>query len=559
MTEEDKYLQRLLTHFPTYLQYVYTHIGLPNTTPLQGRIADIINEIPPRFILEAARGTGKSYIGAIYTTWRLLRDVDEKILILSASGPKAIEIATFVRSLFDNVPLLQHLCPTPEDRDSVLSFDVAGSKTSIAPSVSAVGITSQITGKRATFILADDVEVPSNSMTELMREKLIARVNELEALLIPDKPSGILFLGTPQSMESIYNKLDYPTTILPAEVPEDQNVYEGKLDPWIMKQGEVGSPTDKVRFPKDVLRERLAGMGIPMYKLQFMLDTTLSDAERFPLKTKDAIVLPINSDEAPATIQYTSSRDYIIKDIPNFGFTGDVFHKPFTHSDRYMKYDLKIMSIDPSGSGLDETSYVVLGVLSGNVYVIDFGGTKKGYSDEALMFLAQKAEKYKVNKIVPEKNFGSGMFTELFRKVLDKVYSCFIEDDFRVSGQKEKRIIDNVAPILGNHQLIFSEEAIKREAEWVQSNPADNLQYSLMYQMTHITYDKGSLVHDDRLDALAIGLQYVADMVITSDEKRLELIKEKEMEEWLHNKVYNTPYNPLKKRIIGQYRSLNKK
>jgi hypothetical protein len=554
MTEQDRELQLLVTHFPTYLRYVYSYIGLPDSTPLQNRIAEILDEGEDRLILEAARGTGKSYIGAIYTTWRLLRNVDEKILVVSASGPKAIEIATFIRSLFENVPLLAHLKPGPDDRDSVLSFDVAGSKVSIAPSVAAVGITSQITGRRATLVLADDVEVPSNSATELMREKLISRTAEFEALLIPDVPSNVLYLGTPQSMESIYNKLEYRTVILPAQVPEDETVYEGKLDPWIMLQGKAGDATDKVRFPNDVLLQRQAGMGLPMFKLQYNLDTTLSDAERYPLKTRDAITLPLSLIEGPATIQYTGSKEYAHKDLPNLGFTGDRFQKPFNYSNTLLPYDKIIMSIDPSGSGSDETTYAVIGVLSGNVYVIDWGGTRKGYSDEALMFLAQKAEEYKVNEIVPEKNFGSGMFTELFRKILNQVYPCHIVDDFNVSGQKEARIIDNIAPILTNHQLVFNEEAIQREAEWVQKDPAANLVYALMYQLTHITYDKGSLVHDDRLDALAIAVQYIADMVIVSDTKRLELIKEKEMDEWLHSKVYNTPLNTSKS-IIGQYRS----
>lgn len=555
MTEHDRALQQLITHFPTYLNYVYSHIGLPNMTPLQERIAELMNEGNDRFILEAARGTGKSYIGAIYTTWRLLRNVDEKILIVSASGPKAIEIATFVRSLFENVPLLAHLKPGPDSRDSVLSFDVAGSKVSIAPSVAAVGITSQITGRRATLVLADDVEVPSNSATELMREKLISRTAEFEALLIPDVPSNVLYLGTPQSMESIYNKLDYHTVILPAQVPEDETVYEGKLDPWIMLQGPAGTPTDNVRFPLDTLMQRQAGMGLPMYKLQYQLDTTLSDAERFPLKTIDAITLPCSPTEGYATLQYSSTKDYAHKELPNLGFTGDRFQKPFSFSDTKMKYDKIIMSIDPSGSGADETTYAIIGVLSGNVYALDWGGTRKGYSDEALMFLAQKAEEWKVNEIVPEKNFGSGMFTELFRKMLIKVYNCHIVDDFNVKGQKEARIIDNIAPILTNHQLVFNEEAVQREAEWVQKDPAANLVYALMYQLTHITYDKGSLVHDDRLDALAIGLQYVSDMVVVSDQKRLDMIKEKEMEEWLHDKVYNTPLNARNNNILGQYRS----
>jgi len=538
MIEEDETLKRLVNEFPLYLDYVYSNIGLPNSTPLQQRISTVIGENRSRLILSAARGTGKSWIGAIYTTWRLLRNVDEKILIVSASGPKAIEIATFVRRLFEEVPLLHHLRPGPESRDSVLSFDVAGCLTAIAPSVSALGITSQITGKRASLVLADDIEVPANSATELMREKLINRTQEFEALLIPDMPSSILYLGTPQSMESVYNKIDYPTVILPSEVPEDESIYEGKLDDWIMLQGPPGTPTDKVRFPEEILMEKRAGMGAAGYKLQFMLDTTLSDAERFPLKQSDMIVYPLEKTEAPATISYTGSKEYAL-DIPNLGFTGDRHHKPIRVSSDYMKYDKIIMSIDPSGTGSDETTWCVLGVLSGNVFILDWGGTRLGYSEEALMILALKAQEYNVHEIVPEKNFGAGLFTELFRKTLISIYPCTIIDDFNVKGQKEVRIIDNVLPLFSNHQIIFNEDKVREEVEWVQKNPVDNLQYSLMYQLTHMTYEKGCVTHDDRIDVLAIACQYIADMVIVSAESRLASIKDKEMEDWLYSKVYN--------------------
>jgi len=532
MTEDDKALKKIINHFPTYLAYVYSNIGLPSPTPLQYRIAEHMNENPKRLILEAARGTGKSWIMAIYTTWRILRNPDEKIIILSASGPKAIEIATFVRNLFENVPLLHHLRPEKDQRDSILSFDVSGCKPAIAPSISALGITGQITGKRASLILADDVEVPANSMTELMREKLMSRVNELEALLIPDMPNSIVFAGTPQSMESIYNKLDYQTIILPAQVPEDPMVYEGKLDDWTLMQGNPGEATDKVRFPTHILEERKAGMGPVMFKLQYMLDTTLSDAERFPLKCSDMIIHPLDKIEAPMTITYTSNKQYAL-DIPNFGFTGDRYHRPIRFSDDHMKYDKIIMSIDPSGSGSDETTYCVIGVLSGVLYVLDFGGTRLGYSDEALMTLALKAEEWNVNEIVPEKNFGSGMFTELFKKVLHTIHPCYVVDDFNVKGQKEVRIIDNILPILSNHQIVFNEEIVREEAEWIQKNPSENLVYGLMYQLTHITYDKGSLVHDDRLDALAIACQYLSDMVIVSAEDRLQDMRDKELQDEL--------------------------
>ena len=548
-TNDD--LRKLVTHFPSYVAYVYNHINLPEPTPLQKRIAELLNVNQDRLILQAARGTGKSWLAAIYTTWRLVRNIDEKILIVSASGPKAIEIATFIRRLFEEVPLLHNIKPNSEGRDSVLSFDVAGCKPSIAPSVAALGITGQLTGRRATLVLADDVEVPSNSMTELLREKLLQQVTEFEALLIPDVPSSVLMLGTPQSMESIYGKLKYPTKILPAQVPEDESLYGGKLDEWIMQQGKPGDATDKVRFPNEVLFERQAFMGLANFKLQYNLDTTLSDADRFPLKNKDLIVHSLSSHEVPISISYSGSNDYVIKELVNLGFTGDVYHKPARVHQDYEAYDVKVMSIDPSGSGTDETTYAVVGVKNGFVYVIDVGGTKLGYSEEALVFLSNKAKEHKVNVIVPEKNWGGGMFYNLLAKVLVDIYPCTVVNDFKVQGQKEVRIINNIEPLATNHKLVFNYELIQRDAEAVQKDPT-GIVYSLMYQYTHITRDRGALVHDDRIDALAIACQYVKDMVLVDTEKVVQQNKEREMERWLMEKIYGNSNNS-RGRSLGSF------
>jgi len=550
--DNTEQLKKILNHFPTYLAYVYSHIQLPAPTPLQYRIAEIIGMNEKRLILQAARGTGKSWISAIYTTWRILRNVDEKVLIVSASGPKAIEIASFVRRLFEEVPLLHHLNPRlGEGRDSVLSFDVAGCKPSIAPSVAAVGITGQLTGKRATLVLADDVEVPNNSLTEMMRQKLLQQVTEFESLLIPDQPSNILFLGTPQSMESIYSKLEYATKILPAEVPEDPDIYRGKLDDWILEQGAANEPTDKIRFPTEVLLERKAGMGLANYKLQFLLDTTLSDSERYPLKLKDFILTSLDKDEAPLSITYTGSSDYVYKDITNLGFTGDYFRRPLRTNKDYGSYDVKVMSIDPSGKGKDEATYAILGVLNGYVYILDVGGTKEGFSEEALVFFANKAKEYKVNVIVPEANWGGGMFYNLLSKVVATIYPCTIEEDFKVKGQKEVRIIDNIEPLLTNHKLVMNHEVVQADVDMVQKDPT-SLVYSLIYQLTHITRDRGSLVHDDRVDALAIACQYVKDMIMVDTDTAIEAVKAREMEEFLYNKVYGK-YSVKHKNYLSNY------
>jgi hypothetical protein len=71
--------------------------------------------------------------------------------------------------------------------------------------VKSAGLTGQITGSRADYIIADDIEVPKNSFTHVLRERTAELVKEFDAIL---KPGGrVVYLGTPQVEASLYNKL----------------------------------------------------------------------------------------------------------------------------------------------------------------------------------------------------------------------------------------------------------------------------------------------------------------------------------------------------------------
>jgi hypothetical protein len=106
-------------------------------------------------------------------------------------------------------------------------------------------------------------------------------------------------LGTPQTDESLYNTLataGYVPRFWPARYPAPQQAkgYGDFLAPrhqeWLAS-GKVqpGEPTDS-RFSDDDLMAREARYGRSMFNLQFQLDTTLSDADRYPLKLDDLIV-----------------------------------------------------------------------------------------------------------------------------------------------------------------------------------------------------------------------------------------------------------------------------
>ena len=138
--------------------------------------------------------------------------------------------------------------------------------------------------------------------------------------------------------------------------------------------------------------------------------------------------------------------------------------------------------------------------------------------------LAKVAKKYSVNEVVIEGNFGDGMYLKLFEPVLKKTYpNCGITE-VKSSGQKEVRIIDTLEPVISNHKMVVTPECIRNDFSTV---PESDYKYACFFQLTRITSDRGALVHDDRLDALAIGVKHLVDfMGIDADQGINELTEE---------------------------------
>ncbi len=501
--------------FKVFLRITWKHLRLPAPTRMQYYIADYLQEGHKRSQLEALRGIGKTFISGAYVAWRLLRNPNEKILIVSQSGAHADNIAIFIRKLIDTMELLEHLVPRADQRSSVISFDVNGCDVSVQPSVKALGITSQLQGNRASLLISDDVEGQNNSATEKRRQDLLGQVAEYEAILQTTKNAQILVLGTPQSSESIYARLQdkgYVTRIYPARYPDNVESYKGCLADYIVEDMDtkpelVNTPVDE-RFTEEDLYQRELSYGRSGFKLQFMLDTTLNDAERYPLKTKDMIVTDLSPEQAPTKLMWSSQNSESIQDIPNVGFTGDTLQRPSMQG-TFGSYEGSILVIDPSGRGADEMGWAVVNHLLGKVFIPAFGGLRGGYEEANLVKLSQIAQEYKVNKVVVESNFGDGMFTSLLTPVLNSIYPCSTEE-IRNNIQKEKRIIDTLEPLLNQHRLVIDYSALKKDIEYALSEPK-NIYYSLIYQLSHVTGERGSLVHDDRLDVLAMGVQYWND------------------------------------------------
>lgn len=531
------------THgFKNFLFLVWRHLNLPEPTPIQYDIAETLQHGPRQLIIEAFRGVGKSYITSAFVCWLLYCDPQLKILVVSASKNKADEFSYQVKRLIDEMELLQHLKPDPSSgqRDSVIMFDVGPATTSIAPSVKSVGITGMITGSRADVIIADDIETPKNSETETQREKLRTLVQEFGAVRKVEETTRTIYLGTPQTEASLYNHLldrGYTMRVWPVEVPERPDKYAGRLAPFVMEMvargAKPGTPVDPARFSWEVIAEKRGEYGRSGFVLQFMLDTSLADADRYPLKLSDLIVFDCDPEKAPFDVAWSSDQRCVLNDLPNVGFNGDRYHKPmFFDADRWSAYEGIVMAVDPSGRGGDETAYAVVAMLHSRLFLLDAGGLAGGYSDEVLQALSVIARRYKVNRIIVEPNFGDGMFNKLLAPVLNAVYPCTIEDTERSSAQKERRIIDCLEPIMNQHRLVVDRRLIERDFKSTDTRPQEQANtFRLFYQMTRITKDRGSLRKDDRIDALALAVHYWTsimsqDTTQAADDRRTRLLEE---------------------------------
>lgn len=532
--------------FRKFLFLVWQHISLPDPTPIQYDISVFLSKGPTKICVEAFRGVGKSFITSAYVLWELYKNPQVKVLVVSASKTRADAFTTFTMRLIQEMPILAHLRPRPEQRNSRIEFDVGPAMADQSPSVKSVGITGQITGTRADIIIADDVEVLNNSATADMREKLIERTREFSAVLKPLDNARIIYLGTPQTEDSIYNKLPetFEVRIWPAQVPtpEEADKYGDRLAPYIkklMRTREAGSTTDPKRFTDFDLSARLAEYGRAGFALQFMLNTSLSDTDRYPLKIRDLIVMDVPKERAPMKVEWMPDFKKEVKDLPNLAMAGDRFYSYASHADDFSEYTGTVMSIDPSGRGKDETGYAVVKMLNGFLFVRRAGGLPGGYDSQTLSKLAEIAKEEGVNHVVIEANFGDGMYTSLFSPVLNRIHPCLVEE-VKHSVQKERRIIDTLEPVMSRHKLVFDKAVIEEDYRTSQAYDGDSkFTKALIYQMTRISYDKGALKHDDRLDALAMAVGYWVENMRQDADRGIERTREEAFERELHHFMDN--------------------
>lgn len=521
--------QRLKEDFKLFLRLCWKSLQLPPPTRAQLAMAEYLQRGGNRIMLQCFRGLGKSWVTAAFVLWNLFCDRDKKIMVVSASKQRADDFSIFCQRCVLEFDWLAHLRPQDDDqRWSRVSFDVAGCRPAQSPSVKSVGISGQLTGSRADLIIADDCETPNNSATDMMREKLLQLITEFESVLTPKKDSRIIFLGTPQSCFTIYKTLherNYIPMVWPARYPKNLVGYEGTLAKELQKDIDkhgldslAGKPTD-TRFSDIDLLTREQSMSRSNFLLQFMLDTSLSDALKFPLKLSDFSVLPLDPQKGPSEVIWGADKETLL-DLPAVALPGDRWHRPKREGE-FVPWGETIVAVDPSGRGKDETVAVVLSQINGFLFIRDIFASQDGYSDKTLCEILRRAKRYGATSCLIESNFGDGAIMELMRKHATEMKVGMNFEEVRATTRKEDRIIDTLEPVLNQHRLIIDQRLI----QWDYTSnpdmaPEERLPRMLMYQLTRMCREKGAVKHDDRVDALALGVKYFQDVLAISAQQQ---------------------------------------
>ncbi len=578
MTSRRKQLSLLQSQFPNFLPFLILgmrYLGF-RTSAIQKDIGCYLEFGPKDLMVQAQRSQAKSTITALFAVWTLICNPKSRVLIVSAGGTQANEISTLITRIIMNWDILECLRPDASqgDRTSVERFDVHKELKGIdkSPSVACIGITGNLQGKRADLLIADDVESAKNARTALMRELLLNLIRDFPSICV----GRIVYLGTPQTDSSVYNTLPaagFGVRIWPGRYPteEEEPAYGEHLAPFIRNKmiadpslrtggGPLGlsgqvTDTELPFLSEEALCAKENKQGPAYFQLQHMLCTLLSDAQRYPLKAAQAIVMRLG-EMLPIQVIRGMTAEFL--KTFQIGSLKLQLSSPQIVSPEVAKPTGRVMAIDPAGGGKngDETGVAVADQLAGTIYVRHAGAVKGGFDPETLASIVKLAVRFKPDVIIVEKNMGHGAFTQVLLPLLRAAgVLCKVEDVYH-TGQKEQRIADCLEPVMARGSLVFDQDVIDEDWDSTKGYPADQRQlYTLFHQLTKLTRDRGALVKDDRLDALAMAVGHWVNALAQDSAVKAAMHRERELVEFMKDPMHHNRYTDFAKRGASPFKS----
>lgn len=543
-----------------------------DTTDMQADIAEFMCNGPRLRMVMAQRGEAKSTLAALYAVWCLIQRPSYRVLVVSGGEKQASEVATLIIRLITSWDILEYLRPDKlaGDRSSIESFDVHWALKGLdkSPSVACVGITANLQGKRADLLMADDIETTKNGLTATQRGQLLQLSKDFSSICTH---GDILYLGTPQTKDSIYNTLPsrgFTVRIWPGRFPtaEEQAKYGNKLAPFLSERiaanpditrgggidGTKGQAADPGRYTEEDLCDKELDQGPEGFQLQYMLDTSLSDAARQQLKLEHLLVANYDWDRLPEVQVYQASPKYEVALQADFPISLQRMYHPVPVDCLFTKpKEAPMMFIDPAGGGVDELGWGVSSSIGPYIHLLDVQGWLGGLCANNISRILACCIKYGITIIRCESNMGHGLFEINLRAEIAKAIIAAEEDrDFvrmralkaigvvgeYSTGQKERRIIDSFVSATQRHKVIIHPQVFESDRICGAQHSVDKReQYSFFYQFANITTDRGSLPHDDRLEVAAGAVRHWKTVLVIDEDKEADKRSAAEAKEFVNN------------------------
>lgn len=533
-----EYLGRLAVDHRFFWQELWKDRGLHKKAPLGDLEYEMVDHVvkgPRMRGILGTRGMGKTtlLVGPL-VVYRLYRDADRKVLIVSKSATAAKETIGLCRSWIDYVWFLQHLKPVKGQPDNTNEFDVGPCKKGVTkqPSVKALGNDGMQEGNRANTYCMDDAETKANTRTMEAREELMRTVaNEATNIVyaVDDAidPNEILDIGTFKCEDSYHKRLHvrgYDFKTYPIAYPQEGDEFIG-LSPILKKRLLTGAaqytkdgkydenPTFPNFFKPSVIKERM-GAGLLDFGMENMLLVNPGKQSGPPLKLRDLIVMPIDRDQAP--IRVTRGLGVQIKDIACEGLVGDMLVGPESTDTICAPFQAIEACVDISGEGNDLMGLSIMGFLNGMYFLKVCKGLPGGASEDTMNGIATLLRHHGARRCHIETNIDVfNTFTPALQSACDRLrihpgqdpkyvngWSCGCEG-FHATGIKEIRICQMLTPLAGGNRIVVDPSVLKPDIT-VEAHQSFQYQWSRIRPIRKWLKEDGAL---DSLGSLVFKLQ----------------------------------------------------
>jgi len=234
---------------------------------------------PRRLHIQAARQHAKTTcIGVKYPLWRVGRNPDLRVLVVSQSATLATTIVREIRMNIEENERLRAVFPALREPDGRVSRPWTNNELQVKRSSGVIlkdatfvgiGLGGSLTGKRADLIIVDDPFDENEVRTEAQRKKV---EDWIEKVLLPTlTPDGeVIMVGTPWSYNDYWSRLEGKSVenggnYVVLKYPAIKNYAPDlPVEEWEMQWPEVWTP--------QWMEERRGEMGSVKWNCLYLLD-----------------------------------------------------------------------------------------------------------------------------------------------------------------------------------------------------------------------------------------------------------------------------------------------